>query len=241
MFVLALLLSNASFAQETAPQDEGASQDTDSEDSVLEGTWGEPAEAAPAPAPVAAAPVAAPQPAPRAAPVAAAPAAVPDLDSDLDELEERPIYVSARGAIAVPATGLGQIAVGGVGVGVELDNGHTFGMRAIYMDSPPPNPISNNREVDWAWGPVLDYQFHLENERRLNFYPALALGFVYSAEKDKENVILPIFEFGFGARMVKKTSNGDRLFIQPELGFVPGAVAPYTSITVGMMFGSKDD
>lgn len=241
MFVLALLLSNASFAQETAPQDEGASQDTDSEDLVLEGTWGDPTEAAPAPASAAAAPVAAPRPAPLAAPVAVAPASVPDLDSGMDAPAERPIYVSARGALAVPANGLGQIAVGGVGVGVELDNGHTFGMRAIYMDSPPPNPISNSREVDWAWGPVLDYQFHLANDRRLNFYPALALGFVYSAEKDKENVILPIFEFGFGARMVKKTSNGDRLFIQPELGFVPGAVAPYTSITVGMLFGAKEN
>lgn len=241
MFVLALLLSNASFAQETAPQDEGASQDTDSEDAVVEDAWGGPTEAVPAPAPAAAAPPAAPRPAPLAAPVAVAPSSVPVVDSGADEVKERPLYVSARGALAVPATGLGQIAVGGVGVGVELDNGHTFGMRAIYMDSPPPNPISNNREVDWAWGPVLDYQFHLDNDRRLNFYPCLALGFVYSAEKEKENVILPIFEFGFGARMVKKTSNGDRLFIQPELGFVPGAVAPYTSLTVGMMFGSKDD
>ncbi|MFT5583000.1 MAG: hypothetical protein ACI9VR_000577 [Cognaticolwellia sp.] len=240
MFPLALLLSTSAFAQE-APQD-GSTPDTSSEDGALEGTWGTPEEAA-APAPVAA-PVAAPAPAPVAAPVVVAPpprVSVPVVDPKLDAPEEWPIYVSARGALAVPANGLGQIKVGGLGVGVELDNGHTFGMRAIYMDSPPKNPISNNREVAWAWGPVLDYQFHLDNDRRLNFYPSMALGFVYSAEKDMENVILPIFEVGFGARLVKKTSNGDRLFIQPELGVVPGALAPYTSLTVGMMFGAKED
>ena len=155
--------------------------------------------------------------------------------------EEWPIYVSARGSLAVPARGLGQIPAGGLGVGVELNNGHTFGMRAIYMDSPPPNPISNSREVEWAWGPVLDYQFHLDNDRRLNFYPSLSLGFVYSAADGETNVILPIFEAGFGARLIRETSKGDRLFIEPELGVVPGALAPYTSLTVGMIFGAKEN
>ena len=164
------------------------------------------------------------------------------LSSMEDEPDEWPIYVSARGALAVPAGGKGQIPAGGLGVGVELDNGHTFGMRAIYMDSPPPNPISAiNREVAWAWGPILDYQFHMDNDRRLNFYPSLSLGFVYSAEDGERNVILPIFEAGFGARLVRKTSNGDRLFIQPELGVVPGALAPYTSLSVGMIFGGRED
>ncbi len=156
---------------------------------------------------------------------------------DLDEPEEWPIYVSTRGSVAVPAGGLGQVPTGGIGLGVELDNGHTFGMRAIYINNPPPNPISNNRDITQAWGPVLDYQFHIDNTRNMNFYPTLSLGFVYSAEEGKENVILPIFEAGFGARITRETASGDRLFISPELGVVPGALAPYTSLTVGMIFG----
>jgi hypothetical protein len=178
-------------------------------------------------------------PAPVVAPLAAAPSAAA-LEDEMEQLDEWPIYVSARGSLAVPSGGLGQSPAGGLGVGVELDNGHTFGMRAIFMSNPPPNPISNSRDIKNAWGPVLDYQFHIDNTRRLNFYPTLALGFVYSAEEGEENVILPIFEAGFGARLTKKTSNGDRLFIQPELGVVPGALAPYTSVTVGMLFGAKD-
>ena len=163
------------------------------------------------------------------------------MDDTVDQPDEWPIYVAVRGSLAVPAGGLGDIPAGGIGIGVELDNGHTFGMRAIYMANPPPNPISNSRQIKQAWGPVLDYQFHLDNTRRLNFYPSLALGFVYSAEDGEENVILPIFEAGFGARLTKKTSGGDRLFIQPELGVVPGALAPYTSITIGMIFDAKEN
>lgn len=157
----------------------------------------------------------------------------------LDQPDEWPIYVSTRASVAVPAGGLGQVPTAGLGIGVELDNGHTFGMRAIFISNPPPNPISNNRDVNQAWGPVLDYQFHIDNTRSMSFYPSLSLGFVYSAAEGQENVILPIFEAGFGARLVRETSSGDRLFIQPELGVVPGALAPYSALTVGMIFGPK--
>jgi hypothetical protein len=159
----------------------------------------------------------------------------------IDPERNRPIYVLARGSVAVPANAQGQIPAGGLGMGVELDNGHTFGFRAIYLDNPPPNPfVDDQREVRAAWGPVLDYQFHLSDDRNLNFYPALSLGFVYAAERGEENVILPIFEAGFGARLVRETKTGDRFFIEPEIGVVPGAMAPYASLSVGSIFGTRD-
>ncbi|MED5371309.1 MAG: hypothetical protein VX899_09860 [Myxococcota bacterium] len=167
-------------------------------------------------------------------------ASAADTPDAPDAPPPRPTYMATRASVAVPSGGLGQVPTAGVAMGVELENGHTFGLRAIYMVNPPANPISGNqRDVEQAWGPVLDYQFHLNPGRNVNFYPCLSLGFVYAAEDGKENIVLPILEAGFGARAVRELDSGDRLFISPEMGVVPGAKAPYTSITVGMIFDPK--
>ena len=56
-----------------------------------------------------------------------------------------------------------------------------------------------------------------------------------SENLDTDNVILPILEGGFGIRLSRMTNDGSLVFVSPELGFVPGAVAPYTAVSIGVI------
>ena len=78
-----------------------------------------------------------------------------------------------------------------------------------------------------------------------SIYTNVSLGYVYgvpesgSSDSEENNVILPILEGGVGVRLSKMTSNGNRIFMSPELGFVPGAVAPYAALSIGVLQPAK--
>ena len=155
------------------------------------------------------------------------------------ELETPPIYISARGAVAVPANANGDVKTGGLALGVELDSMNTMGLRVIYMDDPPDNPLANSTpSIPWAWGPVIDWQHHFQPNSAVGFYTNVSLGYVYGVpddQPDADNVILPILEGGLGIRLSKLSQNGSRMFFCPELGFVPGLNAPYAALNFGLM------
>ena len=50
-------------------------------------------------------------------------------------------------------------------------------------------------------------------------------------------MILPIIEGGVGIRLLSRKLGGSktRAFIAPEIGVVPGAKAPYTAVSVGLL------
>jgi hypothetical protein len=160
-----------------------------------------------------------------------------DSHSQPTELDTPPIYIAARGAVAVPANTNGDVKTGGLAVGVEMDAMNSMGLRVIYMDDPPDNPLaSSTPSIPWAWGPVIDWTHQFQPNSALGFYSNVSLGYVYGVpddEPDADNVILPILEGGIGIRLSKLTQNGSRMFFSPELGFVPGAVAPYVAVSIG--------
>ena len=163
-------------------------------------------------------------------------------DLDNQQLETPPVYFAARAAMAVPANANGDVLTAGPALGVELDEMNTLGIRVIYMKDPPDNPLaSDTPAVPWAWGPVIDWQHHFQPNSAFNFYTNVSVGYVYgvpetgSDGQEENNVILPILEGGVGVRLSKMTAKGNRIFLSPELGFVPGAVAPYASMTVGII------
>jgi hypothetical protein len=153
-------------------------------------------------------------------------------------LDSPSVYVGTRGSIAVPANGNGDAITGGLAVGTMLNENNSLGLRTIYMDNPPSNPFTeDSAEIPYAWGPVVDWTYHFYPDRTLNFYTSTSIGYVYGVPTDKKsnNIILPIVEGGLGMRFSKNLRNGNRLYISPELGFVPGATAPYTAISIGMI------
>jgi hypothetical protein len=179
-------------------------------------------------------------PPPPAAPLAAPASVSADAHETVDDSDDNssPLYIGGRGSIAVPANGNGDVMAAGAGMGILFSDSQQFGLRFIYMHQPPSNPLATDTPaVPWAWGPVLDWQWTVRPESRASIFLASSLGYVYGTPKDgvSDNVILPILEGGVGLRLSKKLQDGTRLYIAPQLGFVPGAVAPFSALDIGMI------
>ena len=189
-----------------------------------------------------AAPLATSAPSEAAAPPDPGASAVSTATVESAPLGSAPIYVQGRSSIAVPARSNGDIVVAGAGMGVVIDDTQQVGMRFIYMHRPPANPLAHDTPaVPWAWGPVLDWQVTFQPDSRASIYLAASLGFVYGVPDDTtaDNVILPILEGGLGLRLSHKLRGGEKLFVAPELGFVPGAIAPYAALNFGVVLPGR--
>mgnify|MGYP001186635244 CR=1 FL=1 len=174
-------------------------------------------------------------------------------------VEEMPLYVMGRSSVAIPSEGIGEVVTLGAGFGVVFEpdkNGsggseHHLGMRLIWVPNPPKNPLGDEQDLDVknAWGPVLDWKILFSPERRISLFTSASLGFVYGVPEVEEltpsasgyrdeptNVVLPILEGGVGVQLSTKElgSSGMHLYVAPELGFVPGILAPYAALTVGL-------
>ncbi len=166
------------------------------------------------------------------------------VQPDASGLASSPIYIQGRSSLAVPANGNGDIVAAGGGMGILVSDTQQVGLRFIYMHQPPSNPLSlDTPDVPWAWGPVLDWQATLQPDNRASLYFAASLGYVYGVPTDPtaDNVILPILEGGIGLRLTKQTRAGNKVFVSPELGFVPGAVAPYTALSFGVVLPGRSN
>lgn len=162
---------------------------------------------------------------------------------DIPGKADVPIYLSARTASAVPSAGHGAAFVGGLGIGILPNELNGLGLRAIVIDNPPKNPLGKGTAaVPWAWGPVIDWQHWFQPESRASFYTSVSLGYVYGTPEDdtETNVILPVLEGGVGLRFLRETRSGHRLYLAPEIGFVPGALAPYACANLGVILPGAD-
>ena len=149
-----------------------------------------------------------------------------------------PIYLQARGGLAVPARSNGDVVSAGLSVGILTSDTQAFGMRFIYMHSPPENPLANKTPpLPYAWGPVVDWTYTAQPDKRASIFTTVSAGYVYGVPEDEkfDNVILPILEGGIGLRFSRRMEDGRVLYVAPELGLVPGAVAPMSALNVGMI------
>ena len=159
------------------------------------------------------------------------------------------MYIMSRVSVAVPAGESRDVKTAGVGFGVEMenednDNSVLVGMRAVYIPDPPDSPLSDsNPDVAQAWGPVFDGTVVFESDETLAFFLTGAAGFVYGVPEDttagETNVILPLLNAGFGGRIAKEMQTGTKLFVNYEIGLVPGAMAPYTALSLGTILAGN--
>jgi hypothetical protein len=180
----------------------------------------------------------------------------------IDDEQSLPIYILGRASLAVPVDADHDILAIGAGFGIvknpdfsnpktRNDWSHQLGMRFIWVPKPPKNPLSDfQANVDWAWGPVVDWMAIASPRKRVSFYTNVSVGFIYgtpSQTKNKgfeenygvkpKNLVLPIIEGGVGLRILTKklNSNHMRAFLSTEVGLVPGAMAPYAALSVGLL------
>ena len=177
----------------------------------------------------------------------------------IDDTLPLPIYVISRASLAVPVDADHDVLALGAGFGIVKNPdpkdptawGHSIGMRFIWVPTPPKNPLSQRQaSVDWAWGPVVDWLAIVSPRKRISFYTSLSLGFIYGTPSPTKNIdfeektghkpknlVLPIFEAGMGLRVLsrKLTRNQMRAFLSTEVGIVPGAMAPYAALSIGLL------
>ena len=137
-------------------------------------------------------------------------------------------YAGARGGVAIPAGAMGLAPSAGLEVGVANDFGVGFGLHVIWMNNPPGAPMLNVPEGVYGLGALADLRFYFPTIEPLTLYPSLQLGFVAGpALVGGQNVVLPLFNPGFGARV-----KFGHIYAAFEFGLA-GFTIPFVTLSFG--------
>jgi hypothetical protein len=137
-------------------------------------------------------------------------------------------FVGARGGVAVPPGGDGMAQTVGMELGVAAEQGVGFGLHLIGMRNPPAVEALNIPKTSYALGAAADIRFYFQTVEPLTLYPTLSFGFVGGAgQRDGKNVVLPLINPGFGARM-----KFDKVYIAFEFGAASFYI-PFVNFCIG--------
>jgi hypothetical protein len=161
-----------------------------------------------------------------------------------EPVQQDPLYVMTRGALAVPFNGSGDIPAASVGLGLDIGDGQSIGLRAVYMNDVPPGTRAGDNPPPWAWGPMVDFNMRMKPQSTRSPYIHLSAGFVYGTEEGQENIVVPLGELGMGLQFDRQIDERRSLFLAPELGIIPSffnangdlinVEAPYAALSIGM-------
>lgn len=169
----------------------------------------------------------------------------PTTDAPAQEATaEDPFYLMSRGALAVPFNGSGDIPAASIGLGLDIGDGQSIGLRAVYMNDVPPGTRAGENPPDWAWGPMVDFNMRMQPQSTRSAFLHLSAGFVYGTQDGEENVVVPLGELGLGLQFDRKIDERRTLFLAPELGVIPSFLnangdlinveAPYAALSIGL-------
>lgn len=165
----------------------------------------------------------------------------------VEESTQEPMYVLARGAFAVPFSGSGDIPAASLGLGLDIGDGQSIGLRAVYMHDVPPGTRAGQNPPPWAWGPMVDFNLRMRPGSTSSTFIHLSAGFVYGTPEGGVNIVVPIGELGLGLNFDRKIDAQRTLFVAPELGVIPSffnadgrminVEAPYAAVSIGVRMG----
>jgi hypothetical protein len=95
------------------------------------------------------------------------------------------------------------------------------------MNNPPGAPVFGIREGRYGFGTMLDLRFNIPTIDPLTLYPSLSAGFLAGPGLDGKNLVLPLVNLGFGAKM----KVGD-FYASFEFGFA-GFSIPFVTLGFG--------
>ncbi len=136
-------------------------------------------------------------------------------------------FVGARGGLGVPPSGDGLAPTTGVEVGVSADSGLGLGLHFVTTFNPPDAPTLGIRKAAWAMGAAADLRWYFQTVKPLTLYPTVSVGFLAGPGADGRNVVLPMLNPGFGARV--RLGNVYTAF---EFGLMSFQV-PFVALAVG--------
>jgi hypothetical protein len=137
-------------------------------------------------------------------------------------------FGGVRTALAFPPGGDGPAPMGGIELGVAAEKGVGFGLHMFGAMNTPGAPTFDIPKTPYGFGAEADLRYYLQSIEPLRLYPTLSLGFMAGPAADTgKNVILPLINPGFGARV-----NFGSVYVALELGAASFYI-PFMSFSVG--------
>jgi hypothetical protein len=166
---------------------------------------------------------------------AAVPAAAQDMrdapslvNNDPTWAETARFFADARTGVGIPPGGNGVAPTLGFEIGVSAPSGFGFGLHLLGMNNPPAITALGIPKANWGVGALADLRMYFQTVEPLTLYATLAGGFLAGPGQDGSNVVLPLVNPGFGAR-VKFT---DQMYVAFEFG-AAGFFIPFVNLSVG--------
>lgn len=156
------------------------------------------------------------------------PAAPTLVNDDPSWSDTARFFVGMRGGIGVPPGGSGVAPTLGFELGVSAPKGFGFGLHILGMANPPAVSALNIPKADWGMGAMADLRMYFQTVEPLTLYATLAGGFLAGPGVDKQNVVLPLINPGFGARV----KFSDQMYVAFEFG-AAGFFIPFVNMSVG--------
>jgi hypothetical protein len=137
-------------------------------------------------------------------------------------------FVGARTGVGIPPGGNGVAPTLGFEIGVSAPHGFGFGLHLLGMSNPPAIAALGIEKANWGVGAMADLRMYFQTVEPLTLYATLAGGFLAGPGQSGANVVLPLINPGFGAR-VKFT---DSVYVAFEFG-AAGFFIPFVNLSVG--------
>jgi len=162
----------------------------------------------------------------------------------VQELDSVPLLVGVGVSSFVPIEAHGAVTALDASVSTEMGPWTTLGLRLSLAMNPVEAP--QGPSADRAWAAILEVRNRLGIGEKMDPMVVIGGGFVVGDRdgSDVSNLVLPYGQIGVGLHLViPKSDNGVMLYIDPELGIVPGVlydrgvtsvVAPYSAVRIGI-------
>lgn len=133
-----------------------------------------------------------------------------------------------RSSLAFPPGGMGPATTVGMELGVAAYRGLGFGLHIYGVGNPSGVPMLELPAAAWGVGASADARWYLQTIEPLKLYPTLSVGFIAGPDKvTGENVVLPMINPGFGARV-----NLADMYVAFEIGLA-SLYMPFVGFSIG--------
>lgn len=164
-----------------------------------------------------------------AVPAAAVEQNVPVLIAPQEDWGENArFFGGVRSGVGIPPGGRGVAPSLGFEVGVSAPRGFGFGLHLIGMTNPPGIPQLGIEKAAWGLGALADLRMYFQTVEPLTLYATLSGGFIAGPGETGVNVVLPMINPGFGARV----KFNDTMYVSFEFG-AAGFFIPFVNMSVG--------
>ena len=137
-------------------------------------------------------------------------------------------FGGVRTGVGIPPGGRGVAPNLGFEVGVSAPHGFGFGLHLLGMANPPSLPQLGIEKASWGMGALADLRMYFQTVEPLTLYATLSGGFLAGPGESGVNVVLPLINPGFGARVKFNES----MYVAFEFG-AAGFFIPFVNMSVG--------